>query len=164
MLRRAVFCLVFSLMVFCLPIGLTGLPAWAAAIDPYVFRYLDASEPVSLRLDSQNHTQDFSAVDLSQGKQLFEQNCLNCHVGGNTLPDPTVPLSLSALQGATPPRDTIASLVAYIRQPMTYDGSEASFLCQQVPESWMSNQEVENLAAFILRAAQKAPGWGNATF
>jgi len=43
---------------------------------------------------------------------------------------------------------------------MTYDGSEETFWCRQVPESWMSQEQVEKLAAFVLRAAQKAPGWG----
>jgi len=47
---------------------------------------------------------------------------------------------------------------------MTYDGSEETFWCRQVPESWMSQSEVENLSAFILRAAEKAPGWGEAKF
>jgi photosystem II cytochrome c550 len=47
---------------------------------------------------------------------------------------------------------------------MTYDGSEETFWCRQVPESWMPRQDVENIAGFILRAAQKAPGWGTNNF
>ncbi|MBD1944578.1 hypothetical protein H6F50_19820 [Coleofasciculus sp. FACHB-712] len=56
------------------------------------------------------------------------------------------------------------SIVAFLRQPMTYDGSEESFWCRQVPESWMPRQEVETIAAFVLRAAQVAPGWGTNDF
>ncbi|MBW4491797.1 MAG: photosystem II cytochrome PsbV2 [Oscillatoria princeps RMCB-10] len=139
-------------------------PAWAAGVDPYVFRYLKAREPVPVEMDAQGQTRLFSASDLSAGKRLFEESCINCHVGGATLPDPSVSLSLNTLKGATPPRDNINALVAYLRQPMTYDGSDTTFWCRQVPESWLSLQEVENLAAFVLRAAQTAPGWGTQKF
>jgi len=135
-----------------------------AGVDSYVMRYLQVKEPISLDLDGQGETRQFSATDLSVGKQLFEKHCLNCHVGGATLPNPVVSLSLTALAGATPPRDNLNSLVDFLRQPMTYDGSEETFWCRQVPESWMSQEQVEKLAAFVLRAAQKAPGWGIDTF
>ncbi|MGQ9871788.1 photosystem II cytochrome PsbV2 [Leptodesmis sp.] len=146
-----------------LPMVLVSLPA-QAVVDPYVTRYLKVTEPIPLVVDEQGSTRLFSAAEISSGKSLFEKNCLNCHVGGNTLPDPTVPLSLTALAGATPRRDTIQGLVAYLRHPMTYDGSEESFWCRKVPESWLATPDVEAIAAFILRAAEKAPGWGTETF
>ncbi len=90
-------------------------------------RYLRVTEPIPLTLDEQGNTRLFAAAELSAGKQFFERNCLNCHVGGATLPDPTVSLSLETLKGATPRRDTIGSLVAYFRQPRTYDGTEEAF-------------------------------------
>lgn len=149
---------VFMAFIVGFSLVISSLPAHAA--EAYVLRYLDAKEPVELEIDAQGHTRPFSADDLSVGKLLFEENCQNCHVGGTTLPDPTVSLSLEVLQGATPPRDNINSLVTYLRQPMTYDGSQETYWCREVPESWMSQTEVEDLSAFILRAAQKAPGWG----
>ena len=160
MLRRGVFVCFLLGMLIVLPLVLLAPQPVLAAGDSYVTRYLKVSEPVPLELDAQGHTRLFSAEDFSAGKQLFQQNCLNCHVGGATLPDPTISLSLTALEGATPKRSDINSLVAYLRQPMTYDGSEETFWCRQVPESWMPQTEIENLAAFVLRAAQKAPGWG----
>jgi photosystem II cytochrome c550 len=144
-----------SLTVFC-------SPSWAE--DLYIRRYLGVQEPVPILLNASGETQLFSADDLSTGKRFFEQNCKNCHVGGSTLPDPTVPLSLEALQQATPSRDNLQALVAFLRQPMTYDGSEETYSCRQVPESWLGDSEAKNLAAFILRSAQKATGWGNTTF
>jgi photosystem II cytochrome c550 len=141
-----------------------GLPAQAASIDPYVARYLDISEPVELPLDAAGATQSFSNINVSRGKRLFEENCKNCHVGGATLPNPLVSLSLEALKGATPPRDTINSLVTFIRQPMLYDGSEETYVCREVSERWMGKAQVEDLAAFILRAAEKAPRWGTSEF
>ncbi len=141
---------------------MVSFPAHAA--DAYIARYLQVTEPISLDLDDQGNTRSFNLQELTSGKKLFEQNCLSCHVGGATLPEPLVPLSLKALQGATPPRDTIKELVAYLRQPMTYDGSEETFSCRKVSENWLSQAEVETLAGFILRAAQKAPGWGTEEF
>ncbi|MEB3355984.1 MAG: photosystem II cytochrome PsbV2 [Synechococcales bacterium] len=138
--------------------------AAVAAVDPYVARYLDAASPVPLAYDETGAVREFTGADLSEGKRLFEDSCINCHVGGATLPDPTISLSLDALRGATPPRNNIQNLVAFQRLPMTYDGSQESYWCRQVPETWMNQEEIEKLAAFVLRAAQKAPGWGTNEF
>jgi photosystem II cytochrome c550 len=153
-----------SLLGWLISFAVVAFPAQAGAIEPYVLRYLDAKQPVAVRVNEQGETRSFSAEELSEGQQLFSENCLNCHVGGATLPDPTVPLSLEALKGAMPPRDTLEGLVAFIREPMNYDSTEEAYLCRQVPESWLSQKQVENLAAFVLRAAEKAPGWGTTSF
>lgn len=152
-----------AILAICLSVSGGILPA-SAAVDPYVARYLRVTEPIPLELDHQGNTELFTPAELSKGKALFEKNCLSCHVGGTTLPDPTVPLSLAALRGATPQRDTIAGLVAFMRQPMTYDGTQEAILCQKVPESWLSTVDVEAIAGFVLRSAQAAPGWGTETF
>lgn len=164
-LRRQLFSVHFLLaaLIAVLGIFLVSSPAQAAT-DNYVRRYLDAKEPISLALDGKGQTKQFSGEDLSFGKELFEAHCLNCHVGGATLPDPTVSLALDTLAGATPPRDNIDGIVNFLRAPMTYDGSDLSFWCRQVSESWMPQEQIEKLAAFVLRAAQKAPGWGTSNF
>jgi photosystem II cytochrome c550 len=156
-------CLLAIVVVGIVALLLPNPPAYAA-IDPYVVRYLHVTEPIALEADGKGETRSFSPEEISQGKQLFSGSCLGCHVGGSTLPDPLVSLSLEKLKGANPSRDNINSLVAYLRQPMSYDGTEETYSCRQVPESWMSQEQVENLAAFILTAAQKAPGWGSETF
>ncbi|MBD2773161.1 photosystem II cytochrome PsbV2 [Iningainema tapete] len=153
--------LITFVLVVC---GSINLSAQAANIDSYIVRYLHITEPINLLVDAQGNTRSFSPEDLSIGKKLFETNCTNCHVGGATLPNPLVSLSLKTLKGANPARDNINSLVAFMRQPMTYDGSEENYWCRQVPESWLSLPQVESLAAFILTAAQKAPGWGAENF
>jgi photosystem II cytochrome c550 len=164
MLRRGFFlCFLLGLLIILPVVLLTPQPVLAAT-DSYVTRYLEASEPVALDLDAQGNTRLFSAEDFSAGKRLFQQNCLNCHVGGANLPDPMISLSLADLNGANPPRNNINALVMYLREPMTYDGSEPSFWCRQVPESWLPQPEIEKLAAFVLRAAQKAPAWGVENF
>lgn len=148
-------------VVASLGVLLSVSPAHAA---DYVSKYLHVTEPIALPLNEQGETRSFSPPAITSGKELFENNCMNCHVGGATLPDPQVSLSLSKLKGATPPRDNITNLVTYFRQPMVYDGSEETFWCREVPESWLSQEQVESLAAFILTAAQKAPGWGAESF
>ncbi|BAZ51121.1 cytochrome c-550-like protein [Nostoc sp. NIES-4103] len=143
----------------------SSLPAQAAKnIDPYIARYLHVTQPIALEMDNQGNSRLFSPQELSVGKKLFESNCINCHVGGATLPDPEVSLSLEKLQKANPPRDRINALVTFMRQPMTYDGSQETYGCRELPLSLLSQQQVESIAAFILTAAQKAPGWGTESF
>jgi photosystem II cytochrome c550 len=125
---------------------------------------LQVTEPVPIVINDRGETRSFSADDLVAGKQLFELHCASCHVGGTTLPNPAVSLSLDLLRQATPPRDTVEQLVQFMRQPMSYDGRDESVLCREVPDSWLSQSEAENLAGFILRAAEKAKGWGTARF
>lgn len=154
-------CRLFSIVAAMVIWMVTSLPAYAADIDAYVLRYLKATEPVPIAVNGQGDTRLFSAQDLSEGKRLFKDHCLNCHVGGTTLPDPTVSLSLSDLHGATPPRDNLDGFVAYLRQPMVYDGSMETYWCRQVSENWMPSETIDKLAAFVIRAAETSPGWGN---
>ncbi|WP_017315088.1 cytochrome c family protein [Mastigocladopsis repens] len=39
-----------------------------------------------------------------------------------------------------------------------------NFFCRQVTPGLLSQQDVESLAAFVVTAAPKAPGWGNQDF
>src|ERR671933_257349 len=163
-LQRSLFsvrCLLVTLVAV-ISVFMVSSPA-QAAVDKYVRRFL-AKEPISLDVDAQGQTKQFSPEDLSAGKELFESNCINCHVGGATLPDPQVSLSLEKLQAASPRRDLLDNLVAFMRQPMTYDGTQETYWCRQLSPTSVSQQQVESLAAFVLTAAQKAPGWGTDSF
>lgn len=97
----------FIIFAVCLGVLLGSTPAYAGSVDPYVTRFLEAPDAVSLELDGQGRAQQFSPEELSDGKRLFEENCKNCHVGGATLPNPDISLALNVLQGAAPPRDNI---------------------------------------------------------
>jgi photosystem II cytochrome c550 len=147
----------FAFLLWILPLGQS---AGADEINRYIRRDLQAAEPVSIALDEAGNSREFSPQSLERGKQLFDESCLSCHIRGSNVPFPTVSLSLDDLAGATPPRDNIAGFVAYMREPMTYDGSDYTSWCRQVPESWMSQEEIEDLAAFVIRAAQKDKIWG----
>jgi photosystem II cytochrome c550 len=62
---------------------------------------------------------------VKRGKRLFINTCSICHVGGITKTNPNVGLDPEALSLATPPRNTIESLVDYIKNPTTFDGLES---------------------------------------
>jgi photosystem II cytochrome c550 len=141
-----------------------SLPAQAANVDPYVRRYLRVTDSITLNQDEKGQTRIVSAQDLSNGKRLFDQNCKMCHASGATIPNPSVSLSLADLQGAKPSRSSIEGLVAYMRHPTTYDGTDEAEVCRTVTESWLPQESVEQLAAFILTSAQKIPGWGPKVF
>ncbi|MBD0344118.1 MAG: cytochrome c-550 [Coleofasciculus sp. Co-bin14] len=63
-----------------------------------------------------------SLEQVQTGKRLFNDSCAQCHGGGRTKTDPNVGLGTDSLSGATPPRDSIATLVDYMKNPTTYDG------------------------------------------
>jgi len=60
-----------------------------------------------------------------RGKRLFNSTCSICHTGGITKTNPNVGLDPESLSLATPPRDSIETLVNYIKNPTTYDGLES---------------------------------------
>ncbi len=132
----------------------------AAVKDKYVTVNLQVRGPVELPADDAGNLKTFTPQDIYAGKKLFESNCQNCHVGGVTTPNPKISLGLARLQGATPPRDNIAGIVSFIKEPMSYDGTEPVFNCRKT--DWLKPKEADNLAAFVLRASQKARGWGTA--
>ncbi len=157
-----------------LPIGLlmgvVGVWFWgwgmagsaAARIDTYVNQYLRVSGDIELPANVAGDPVTITPEQLALGKNLFQSSCINCHVGGATLPDPRISLSLADLKGATPPRDNLAALMAFQRDPSSYDGTDVSFGCREVSPAWMDDEQLQALAAFLLRSAQVAPNWGQA--
>ncbi len=126
--------------------------------DRYVLQQLLAQRPVDIVLNSRGETALFTPADLASGKKLFETNCINCHVGGNTLPNQAVSLALLTLKQATPPRDNLDALVTFMKDPKTYDGKKSSASCRDA--DYLSAAELDQLGAFILRASERAKGWG----
>jgi photosystem II cytochrome c550 len=79
----------------------------------------------TVTLDPKGNTVVLSVEQIKRGKRLFNNACAICHVGGLTKTNPNVGLDVEALSLATPPRDNVASLVAYLKDPMTYDGADS---------------------------------------
>jgi photosystem II cytochrome c550 len=137
-------------------------PAFAS--DRYVMRFLKALEPVEIPLDTAGNTQTVTPDQLSEGKILFNKNCENCHLGGTTLLSEFESLSLESLQDATPPLDNISNMVCFLRAPLKQKGEYQKYACREVSPEWMSSEELENLSAFVIRAAQEVEGWGAGEF
>lgn len=79
----------------------------------------------TVTLDGSGNTTVLSPEQVKRGKRLFNATCGACHVGGITKTNPNVGLDPEALSLATPRRDNIASLVDYLKNPVTYDGLES---------------------------------------
>jgi len=66
-----------------------------------------------------------SLEQVKRGKRLFNASCSQCHTGGITKTNPNVGLDPESLSLANPPRNSIESLVSYMKNPTTYDGLES---------------------------------------
>lgn len=100
-------------------IFLTGLPSYntfALDLDEY-------TRTVQLKQDGQTIT--LTPEQVKRGKRLFNNVCAQCHNGGITKTNPNVGLDPESLSLATPSRNNVASLIDYMKDPISYDG-EAS--------------------------------------
>ena len=75
--------------------------------------------------DGSGKTIVLTPEQVKRGKRLFNATCGACHVGGITKTNPNVGLDPEALSLATPRRDSIDSLVDYLKNPTSYDGFES---------------------------------------
>lgn len=79
----------------------------------------------TLPVNDQGDTVVLTSKQVAEGKRLFNYACGQCHVGGVTKTDPNIGLDPETLALATPPRNTIDSLVDYMHNPTTYDGLDS---------------------------------------
>ena len=75
--------------------------------------------------DSSGNTVVLTPEQVKRGKRLFNATCGACHVGGITKTNPNVGLDPEALSLATPRRDSIDSLVDFLKNPTSYDGLDS---------------------------------------
>jgi photosystem II cytochrome c550 len=76
-------------------------------------------------LDAKGNSVVMTPEQVKRGKRLFNNACGTCHVGGLTKTNPNVGLDTESLSLATPARDNITNLVAYFKDPYTYDGLDS---------------------------------------
>jgi len=97
----------------------------------FLTSFIKSNPAIALDLKENIRTVSFDTTDkivvitktqIKRGKRLFTNACANCHVGGVTKPDPNIGLDMIALRFATPPKNNIVNLVAYFKDPITYDG------------------------------------------
>lgn len=59
---------------------------------------------------------------FQQGQAKFSSSCAQCHIDGGTKTNTDVDLSAETLMLATPSRNSVEGILAYLHEPMTYDG------------------------------------------
>ncbi|MEM9945453.1 MAG: photosystem II cytochrome c-550 [Cyanobacteria bacterium P01_D01_bin.36] len=99
-----------------------------------------------------------SLNQLALGRQKFNNSCAQCHLDGGSKTNPDVDLSTETLALATPPRNSIESIVNYLNEPTTYDGvtSLAAFHPSTLePEIFpimqsLSEDDLSAIAGYIL--------------
>jgi photosystem II cytochrome c550 len=94
----------------------TGSPANALELD---------EDTRTVPLDIKGNSVVMTPEQVKRGKRLFNNACGTCHVGGLTKTNPNVGLDTESLSLATPARDNITNLVAYFKDPYTYDGLDS---------------------------------------
>jgi len=106
---------------FILLVGATIFFAFQIAVGSVAAVELSA-EIRTVKANDAGDTVTLSLEQVKKGKSLFNNTCSQCHAGGVTKTDFNVGLGPNDLAGATPPRDNIAALVDYMKNPTTYDG------------------------------------------
>jgi photosystem II cytochrome c550 len=96
----------------------------STAVQPVTALELD-EDTRTVSLDGKGNSVVLTPEQVKRGKRLFNNACGTCHVGGLTKTNPNVGLDTESLSLATPPRDSVTSLVAYFKDPMTYDGLDS---------------------------------------
>ncbi|AMW29348.1 MULTISPECIES: photosystem II cytochrome c-550 [Arthrospira] len=124
-------------------------------------------------INAQGDTAVLSLKEIKKGQQVFNAACAQCHALGVTKTNPDVNLSPEALALATPPRDNIAALVDYIKNPTTYDGFvEISELHPSLKSSDIfpkmrniSEDDLYNVAGYILLQPKvRGEQWGGGKY
>jgi photosystem II cytochrome c550 len=95
-----------------------------STVEPVKALELD-EDTRTVALDAKGNSVVLTPEQVKRGKRLFNNACGTCHVGGLTKTNPNVGLDTESLSLATPPRDSVTSLVAYFKDPMTYDGLDS---------------------------------------
>jgi photosystem II cytochrome c550 len=104
---------------------------WLVAVALFFVSHLVMGDAVAAELDeairtiplnAEGDTFVLSLEQITRGRRQFNYACGTCHVGGITKTNPTVGLDPDSLAGALPSRDNLDALVAYLKEPTTYDG------------------------------------------
>ncbi|NJN20814.1 MAG: cytochrome c-550 [Leptolyngbya sp. RL_3_1] len=165
---------------------------WLVAVAVLVLSQWVAGPAIAAELDEATRTVPLNAEgdtivlsldQVARGRKKFNNSCAICHNSGITKTNPTVGLDAESLAGALPPRDNIEALVAYFKEPMTYDGlSDISSLHPSMKSSdiyplmrGLTDEDLVSLAGHILiqpkimgplwgggKSKVSAPGLGNA--
>lgn len=79
----------------------------------------------TVQLEASGKTVVLTPEQVKRGKRLFNAACATCHNGGITKTNPNIGLDPESLSLATPQRNNIESLIDYMKNPTSYDGTES---------------------------------------
>ena len=122
----------------------------------------------TLPKNAEGDTVVVSGKNYKNGKQEFRNVCSQCHLEGITKTDFNVGLDMETLALAYPPRNNIASLIDYMKNPTSYDGEVDISELHPSKESEDIFREMRNLteddlydiATFILIEPKVNFKWG----
>lgn len=122
----------------------------------------------TLPLNAEGETVVVTVKDYKQGKKQFTNVCSQCHLEGITKTDFNVGLDMESLDLATPPRNNIASLIDYMKNPTSYDGEiDISELHPSIKSADifaemrnLTEDDLYALASFILIEPKVNAKWG----
>nr|YP_009244137.1 photosystem II cytochrome c550 [Gelidium elegans]AMK96379.1 photosystem II cytochrome c550 [Gelidium elegans] len=111
MIKRNIY---LSLILSLLFITFQGQSSYAIELD-------ETTRTVTL--EESGKTIILTPEQVKRGKRLFNNSCASCHNGGITKTNPNIGLELESLSLATPARNNIQSLISYMKDPTSYDGT-----------------------------------------
>ncbi|MEG3436228.1 photosystem II cytochrome c-550 [Pannus brasiliensis CCIBt3594] len=144
---------------------------WQVNISPANALELDESTR-TIPLNDAGEQVTLSSEQVTQGQQLFIQNCTKCHLQGKTKTNNNVSLGLKDLAKAEPPRDNLLALVDYLENPTSYDGvDDLSEFHPNVsrPDIFpelrnLTEDDVYDVAAYMLVAPRLDERWGGTIY
>lgn len=86
-------------------------------------------------------------IDLDAGEQVFSQNCVSCHAGGNNLVNPAKTLSLTDLKDNN--KDSVEAIIKQV----TNGAAGMPIFSER-----LSQDEITNVANFVFNQA-KTNSW-----
>lgn len=144
---------------------------WQVNISPANALELDEST-LTIPLNEAGEQVTLSSEQVTQGQQLFIQNCTKCHLQGKTKTNNNVSLGLKDLAKAEPPRDNLLALVDYLENPTSYDGvDDLSEFHPNVsrPDIFpelrnLTEEDVYDVAGYMLVAPRLDERWGGTIY
>jgi photosystem II cytochrome c550 len=127
---------------------------------------------LTVPFDGAGKTATLTSQEFANGQKLFVSNCTKCHLQGKTKTNNNVSLGLEDLGKAEPPRNNLASIVDYLKNPTSYDGEDDySELHPNVsrPDIYpelrnLTKDDVYDVAGYTLVAPKLDARWGGTIY
>ena len=127
---------------------------------------------LTVPFDGAGKTATLTPQEFANGQKLFVSNCTKCHLQGKTKTNNNVSLGLGDLGKAEPPRNNLASIVDYLKNPTSYDGEDDySELHPNVsrPDIYpelrnLTKDDVYDVAGYTLVAPKLDARWGGTIY